>query len=287
MTLHRSNGANASHGPGTPGPDDRLGRKGLLRVIIILFITFVGLGAVFCVLFYSLTSRGPDSSAPLEAITQYRYEYREASNGMKLHTLVTKPAYVTLEAIHSNVTLTDKVGVNGGFFYEGALLSMGVVNGHPVNGDGYGGGSENVKYARGTLVWDGASDSLSVQVVSKAEEVRVKDHSRFWAQGGISMSIGSDDQWLRQMEAEHAPFPEEERLRTGAVYDELGNLYLVVSENEGTLVQFREAILEAVGGGRLADGIFLDGDGSSQLLSKEMRLSGDQRPVVQMIRLMK
>lgn len=280
MSAETKNGAEAY-------PADRLGRKQLIRVILIISLLFLALGAVFIVLFQFLVNRGPDASAPLEAITQYRYEYAEASNGMKLHVLVTKPAYVTLEVVNNNVTLTDKVGVNGGFFYEDSLVSMGVVNGHHVNGDGYGSGGENMKYARGTLVWDGATDTLSVQVVSKASELKVKDHTRFWAQGGISMGIGRDDSWLRQTEEEHAPFPNEDRLRTGAVYDDRGSLYLVVSENEGTLADFRSAVLETVGGGRLADGIFLDGDGSSQLLSKEMLLRGDNRPVVQMIRITK
>ncbi|MCR2805533.1 hypothetical protein [Paenibacillus soyae] len=268
-------------------PADRLGRKQIIRVILIISFIFLALGAVFVVLFQSLVNRDPGASAPLEAVTQYRYEYAEASNGMKLHALVTKPAYVSLETVNDNVALTDKVGVNGGFFYEGSLVSMGVVNGHPVNGDGYGGGGENMKYARGTLVWDGEADSLSVQVVSKASELKVKDHTRFWAQGGISMSIGRDDAWVRQAEAEHAPFPDEDRLRTGAVFDDRGSLYLVVSENEGTLADFRSAVLETFGDGRLVDGIFLDGDGSSQLSSKEMMLRGDNRPVVQMVRIMK
>lgn len=256
---------------------------------MVVLSVLAAAGILLFVLINALSNRAPDAHAPLEAITQYRYEGAQSSNGLKLHVLVTKPSYVTLEVVNSNVTLTNKVGINGGFFYGESLISMGIVNGYAVNGEinGYGSGGENMKYARGSLVWDGASDALSVQVVSKASEVKVKDHTRFWVQGGISMSLSDDAGWKRQSEAENAPFPDELRLRSGAVYDDKGNLYLVVSENGGTLEAFRSAVIETVGEGRLVDGIFLDGDGSSQLLSKEMSLPGDNRPVVQMLRITK
>lgn len=260
-----------------------------MTVVWVVLSVLAAAGILLVLLIYALANKAPKADTPLEAITQYRYDAYEASNGMKLHVLVTKPAYVTLEVVNDNVTKTNKVGINGGFFYGDTLISMGVVNGYAVNGElnGYGSGGENMKYARGTLVWDGASDSLSVQVVSKASEVKAKDHTRFWAQGGISMSLSNDAGWLSQAEAENAPFPDELRLRSGAVYDDKGNLYLVVSENGGTLEVFRSAVIETVGGGRLVDGIFLDGDGSSQLQSKEMSLPGDNRLVVQMLRITK
>lgn len=266
-----------------------LTRKQVMTVVWVVLAVLAAGGILFYVLVFSLGNRAPRADAPLTVITQYRYVAEEASNGLKLHILKTKPAYVTLEVVNENVTLTNKVGINGGFFYGESLISMGVVNGYAVNGDmnGYGSGGENMKYARGTLVWDGAADTLSVQTVSKASEVKVKDHSRFWAQGGISMSLSDDAAWRSIAEAEHAPFPDDLRLRSGAVYDGAGNLYLVVSENGGTLEAFRSAVIEKVGAGELVDGIFLDGDGSSQLLSKEMSLAGDNRPVLQMLRITK
>lgn len=271
------------------GQAERLSRKQITLVIGIIGGILLVAGILFVILYSSLSNRSPGVDAPLEAITQYRYEYAEAANGMKLHALVTKPAFVTLDVVRQNVTLTDKVGINGGFFYGETLISMGIVNGRPVNGaaEAYGNGGENMKYARGTLVWDGASDSLSVQVVSTASEVKVKDHTRFWAQGGISMSLGDEAGWVNQTVAENAPFPNEQRLRSAAVYDENGMLYLIVSESVGTLEAFRSAIISTFGDSRLVDGIFLDGDGSSQLLSKEMKLTGDNRPVLQMLRITK
>lgn len=262
--------------------------KQAFRIVAILLVIFAVAGLLLMLLVQSLSGKSERRGAAIEQINSYAYAAEEA-NGMKLHILKTKPANVSLEVISNNVTLADRVGINGGFFYGEALVSMAVVGGKPVNGtkSEYGSGWENMKYARGTLVWDGEADSLSVQVVRQATEVKVKDATRFWAQGGISMSLGDDAAWKAQATAEQAPFPDDERLRSGAVYDGGGFLYLIVSETPGTLESFRSAIQEMFAAGQLVDGIFLDGDGSSQLLSKEMKLAGDNRPVVQMIRIMK
>ncbi|MBO7748849.1 phosphodiester glycosidase family protein [Paenibacillus sp. MWE-103] len=218
----------------------------------------------------------------------YVYGETAASNGMALHYMATRPGNVRPAAVHANVAAGPYYGVNGGFFYEEALLSIAVADGVPVNAapGSYGAGDVNAKYVRGTLVWDGAADRLSVQTVGRMAELRVSDRSRFWAQGGISMSLGRDGEWRARAEAERAPNIDEARLRSAAVYDDAGTLYLVVSTTKGTLAEFRSAIVETVGAGRLAGGIFLDGDGSSQLRSREIRLTGDGRPVVQMLRLL-
>lgn len=267
----------------------RMSKKRMLAVIGILAGIMVALGIMLYLMIIALGNRAPADRIELEQALHYSYYSETASSGMKLHVLQTKPAFVTLEAIHNNVTLTGKVGINGGFFYNNQLLSIGVVNSLPVNKEigNFGTGSENVKYARGTLVWDGASDALSVQVASLASEIKTKDHTRFWAQGGISMSLGDDDHWVEQTVKENAPFPQDDRLRSAAVYDSEGALYLIVSETKGSLALFREAIVASIGDGKLVDGIFLDGDGSSQLLSSEASLPGDNRPVVQMLRIVK
>lgn len=263
-------------------------RKKLLIAGIMAGILFV-LGLLFVGMLYAMQTKSGGPLTDANAPSDYRYEELEAANGMKLHVLKTSPSNITLTSIQNNVALSPHYGVNGGFFYEKSLLSIAVVDGMPVNGalDEYGAGEENAKYARGTLVWDGASDKLSVQVVRKASELAVKDHTRFWAQGGISTSLGQDQNWLKQIEAEQAPNPDDKRLRSAAVYDREGNLYLVVSSTKGTLEAFRAAIVEKVGSGRLENGIFLDGDGSSQLRSTEKVLTGDNRPVVQMMALVR
>ncbi|WP_258171010.1 phosphodiester glycosidase family protein [Paenibacillus sp. R14(2021)] len=218
----------------------------------------------------------------------YTYGDAAASNGMELHYLLTRPSNVSLASIHTNVAAGPYYGVNGGFFYEEGLLSIAEVNGKPVNAAPgvYGAGDHNAKYTRGTLVWDGAADKLSVQTVGQADELKVADRAHFWAQGGISMSLDRDDLWQQRVTEEHAPNADDSRLRSGAVYDADGSLYLIVSTTKGTLAEFRSAVKEKIGAGRLVNGIFLDGDGSSQLRSREVRLSGDGRPVVQMMRLL-
>ncbi|MCM3625843.1 hypothetical protein M3194_00515 [Paenibacillus glycanilyticus] len=263
-------------------------RRRKLIIAGIMAGLFLLLGLLLVVMIYALQAKsGPmgDFHAP----TAYVYEELEAANGMKLHVLQTSPSNITLASIQNNVALSPHYGINGGFFYEKALLSIAVVDGMPVNGalEAYGAGEENAKYARGTLVWDGVSGKLSVQVVREASELKVMDPARFWAQGGISMGIGQDQNWLTQIGTEQAPLPDANRLRSAAVYDLNGKLYLIVSSTKGTLQEFRDAIIEKVGDGRLEDGIFLDGDGSSQLRSAEKVLTGDNRPVVQMMALVK
>ncbi|MEV5024628.1 hypothetical protein [Paenibacillus sp. LPE1-1-1.1] len=267
----------------------RLSRKKKFAVIGILVGILLALVIMLYLMIIALGNRNEANLLEAGQALHYTYDSHNATNGMTLHVLMTRPADVTLETINNNITLSGKVGINGGFFYGEQLLSIGVVDSIPVNKDigSFGTGSENVKYARGTLVWDGASDQLSVQVASKASELKVKDHTRFWAQGGISMSLGDDARWALQTVIENAPFPGDDRLRSAAVYDEAGMLYLIVSETKGTLASFREAIIQTVGEGKLVDGIFLDGDGSSQLLSSDASLPGDNRPVVQMIRIVK
>ncbi len=230
-----------------------------------------------------------DKDLELDMPRDYIHGIAVASNGMELHYLRTRPSNVKPETVNTNVTIAPYYGINGGFFYEKSLLSIAMTNEIPVNEvDGqYGSGAFNAKFARGTLVWDESLDRLSVQVVRQASELVVTDRTRFWAQGGISMSLDRDDLWLERIEAEHAPLPTDFCLRSAAVYDIEGNLYLIVSTTRGSLADFRQAIIERIGDGRLVNGIFLDGDGSSQLRSREEKLRGDGRPVVQMLRLMK
>ncbi|CAM4439701.1 hypothetical protein PATA110616_16100 [Paenibacillus tarimensis] len=228
-----------------------------------------------------------EEPAVIDAFTRESYSYRsiETEEGIILHIIKTKPERLRLVVIGGNVTASGRPGINGGFFWEGHLLSMAVENDKPVNGKpkGYGSGWFNAKYPRGTFVYDGASHTLSVQVVSSADEVQVSDRSDYWAQGGISMNLQRDDIWKQAAEAEKLPFGGDKRLRTGMVYDEEGNVHLIVSSVKCSAEQFRSAILELKEPDSLVEGVFLDGDGSSQLLLENVKLTGDGRPVLQMI----
>ncbi|MEK0317016.1 hypothetical protein [Cohnella sp. 56] len=283
----------SSPGHDTERPDQARGRR-IVRIGAVL-LAFAAALSLLAFLMLRTDGSVPDAKPVPGPPVQYEYGMTQGSGGMVLHYLRTDPSNITLTAIRDNVALAPHYGINGGFFYDSALLSMAIVDGVPAAGDGganggYGFGAENVKYARGTLVWDRRTERLSVQVASKAEGLDVTDRSAYWAQGGISMSLGRDEAWYEQAVLEHAPFMDERRLRSGAVFDEDGQLYLVVSESRGTLAEFRTAILERLGGAgrpRLVDGIFLDGDGSSQLRSRQASLTGDNRPVVQMISLLR
>ncbi|MFD2116738.1 phosphodiester glycosidase family protein [Paenibacillus yanchengensis] len=267
----------------------KLSKKQWMASFAILGLIMVILAIALYFMIQSISGREVVKTGGIEEIEQYEYIETKADNGLILHQVVTAPANISPEIINSNVTLSNKAGMNGGFFYNNDILSIAMVNGTALQGkaDEYGSGGENVKYSRGTLVWDGQDNALSVQVVQSAKDIRVKDYSRFWAQGGISMSLQDDSNWLAQIEREAAPFANTEHLRSAIVYDDKGIVYLIVSETKATLEQFRDAIVQTVGNGQLVDGIFLDGDGSSQLNVKEKQLAGDTREVVQMIRILR
>ncbi|MNT42256.1 hypothetical protein D3C72_1786710 [compost metagenome] len=159
------------------------------------------------------------------------------------------------------------------------------MNDKPVAGapGQYGSGWFNVKYPRGTLVWDEAAGAYSVQVVSSASEIQVTDRGRYFAQGGVSMNLMNDDVWESAADQEHLPYADEKRLRSGMVYDADQKLWLIATPTLCTAADFRQAILESIAPGMPKEGIFLDGDGSAQLNSVEKRLTGDSRVLRQII----
>ncbi|MCS7462001.1 hypothetical protein N0M98_17830 [Paenibacillus doosanensis] len=247
----------------------------------LLLASFV-LGNLIAVMFSAVQP----SSAYLP-FKHYAYQEAKASNGVKLYSLRTAPDNIALKPIASNVALTEDYGINGGFFWNGDLLSIAVVNDQPLKGqqDDYGSGWYNIDVPKGTLVWDEITRRFSVQVAIDAHQLQVTDKSRYWAQGGVSMSLRDEGHWAERALAEDMPAFDEARLRSGAVYDDKQNLYLVVTDKPCTVEQFRAAVLEKVSRGHLVDGIFLDGDGSSQMNSAQKVLKGDSREVYQMLAL--
>ncbi|MDR6552636.1 hypothetical protein [Paenibacillus qinlingensis] len=221
----------------------------------------------------------------------YHYEKQKASNGVLLHTIRTTPDNIRLQAIDTNVTKTSYYGINGGFFWEGALLSIAVMNDQPLQGlpGDYGSGWYNTgidtNLKRGTLVWDDITQHFSIQVVTHAGELTVTDKHHYWAQGGVSMRLNDSTRWENDMILEEMPAYDERRMRTAIVYDHLENMYMIVTPTSCTIAEFRAAILETLGDRKLVDGIYLDGDGSSQMQCRYIRLHGDQRQIYQMLTL--
>lgn len=215
----------------------------------------------------------------------YTYHKAIASSGLEIHAMAVKPERIELRAADRPLRDYRVYGINGGFFYQDTVLSIAVNGDEPVKGQAgeYGSGWFNAKYARGTLVWDEATDRFSVQVASSADELQVQDRSRYFAQGGVSMNLGDENAWEEAMLREHLPNPDERRLRSGLVYDDAGLLWLIVTPNRCTAAEFRSAILEVIAPGSAKEGIFLDGDGSAQLKSAEVSLYGDSRDLQQII----
>ncbi|WP_261808202.1 hypothetical protein [Paenibacillus sp. N3.4] len=228
----------------------------------------------------------PTTKPPAKPSSEY--SVMQASNGIALHVIRTPPNNIGLKAITANVTDLQNTGINGGFFWQGYLLSIAVVNDLPVKGQpgDYGSGWFNIDRKRGTLVWDEKAQTFTIQIVEAADELKVMDRAHYWAQGGVSMGLRNPDGWAAQAVSEEMPVINEKRMRSGIVYDTSNHVYLVVSPTPCTGDEFRTAVTEQVGAGELVDGLFLDGDGSSQLKVANYTLPGDHRQVYQMIALL-
>ena len=220
--------------------------------------------------------------------TEYTYKSYTAANGIIVHRLQTSPDNIVLTEVDSSVVALEMYGINGGFFYEKSLLSIAVNDDIPATGGGKNDSSgwSNVKYARGTLLWDKAAQRFTVQVVSSAHNLKPTDRKQYWAQGGISMSLQNDAGWHEQAEGEHMPGIDVAHMRSAVVYDQNNQVHLYVTQNLCTAEQFRTAVKE-FGGSTLVDGVFLDGDGSSQMNATEIQLPGDDREVRQILRIIK
>lgn len=258
-------------------PVDKL----LLQRLLIGFLTGI------LIAFLITVFRSAHHVRPLS--NYYTYSSYLASNGVKLHAMRTDGDNIEIKHITSNVTKTGNYGINGGFFWNGDLLSIAVINNRPLKGEpnDYGSGWFNIDYPKGTLVWDEVAQRFSVQIVKEAGELKVTDSNHYWAQGGVSMSLGSEEQWIEQAKKEDIPAFEKPKLRSGAVYDEQQKIWFIVSDKPCTVEQFRSAVKEVINPRHLVDGIFLDGDGSSQMKNDYVALKGDSREVYQMLSLKK
>lgn len=215
-----------------------------------------------------------------------KYIQITADNGVVLHVLQTDPSSISLKSINDNVVQSGINGINGGFFWQDELLSIAVMDGMPANGspNSYGSGWNNVKYARGTIVYDRVTRKLDVQRAASVDDLQMTDTMKFWAQGGVSMNVSDDSIWYNEaVNVERLPSPDDERLRSAMAYDNSGEIYLVVTSTKCSAEKFRTAIKTTIAVGTLNEAIFLDGDGSSQLLVGNVKLKGDNRRVVQMI----
>ncbi|WP_313639036.1 hypothetical protein, partial [Paenibacillus sp.] len=231
-------------------------RQWLIVSLLLLFI--VGLAVSVFQIF------GNDNEAPFSDLPHsYSFLEKESPENVQLYMMSLSPEDIKLRAADAPLQHVIAYGINGGFFYGDALLSIAIMNDNPTNGvkKAYGSGWFNAKYARGTLVWDGASRSFSVQVASSGAELKVTDRQHYFAQGGISMNLKHENLWESAIAEEHLPYADEKRMRSGMLYDDNGKLWLIVTPTLSTAAEFRSAILQTVPAEGL-EGIFLDGDGS-------------------------
>ncbi|MFW5436264.1 phosphodiester glycosidase family protein [Paenibacillus apiarius] len=215
------------------------------------------------------------------------YSKCTASNGVVLHYLKASPNDVQLRANRGSVCGQSATAINGGFFdfASGSILSIAVQNDKPIKGNkgDYGSGWRNAKYPRGTLAWDATARRYLMQIVQSADELNVTDRNRYWAQGGISMSLQDDRGWEKIARQQNMPNIYGKAFRTAIVYGTGLNLWLIVTNTRCSAAEFRAAVKQKIGSGTLADGIFLDGSGSSQLRCAEALLKGDGRTVCSII----
>jgi hypothetical protein len=204
----------------------------------------------------------------------------------KLTAMKTDPENIILKAISTNVCNTQDYGINGGFFWESEILSMAVNDFKPVRGNANeaDGGWFNAKYNRGTIIFDKMMATYEIPIISSADQIvdHVVDKYASWAQGGISMSLQNDQYWQQIAVAQHMPNMTGLTTRTGMVYDNESNLWLIAS-TATTALEFRNLVKSL--DSRILDGIFLDGGGSTQMKCYGTNIRGDGRSVYQMVAL--
>jgi len=107
------------------------------KVIIISIVVAVILAIVAAGVFMWARGAGRSSLADESTMPrEYRYESRASANGMELHAIRVRPSNVAPESVRNNVVAAPYYGINGGFFYEDALLSIAVANDVPVHKNG-------------------------------------------------------------------------------------------------------------------------------------------------------
>lgn len=238
---------------------------------------------------------------------------------INLEYIRTNPNNIVLKSNNTTVPGSGSFGINGGFFVGGTrnIVSIAVNNDRPVNNDMHNDpqplppenrlGLNNDVTARGTLYWDGQTNTVGVAAIRNVSELKtlrlINDPNNYWAQGGISMALNSPvvnnglpqqtiNEQLGNITGGATGFTQ----RSALVYDNLFNngigdpsvdglvnVYMIITRNAVTLGEFREAIKQALPNAE--DGIFLDGGGSTQLNSAEAQFPGDGRIIPQIIAL--
>ncbi|MDK8179761.1 hypothetical protein [Paenibacillus sp. UMB4589-SE434] len=228
-----------------------------------------------------------------QAASSYTYAKQTANNKTVLHVISTDPSNIQFKLLNEKSTLEKSgyYGINGGFFNMGrndGTLHIAVMNDKTVTGKGQwesnSGGYNAINKSKnkeaGTIVWDGKKNELSLQLVHGMGDIKVSERKNYWAQGGISMSLDDDKNWVAIADAQGLAGRILERERTAMLFKGK-TVYLIVTNNKITASVFRDAIKEKYGDKVKA--IFLDGSYSSQLKCKEVSVEGKEERRLQQI----
>lgn len=247
---------------------------------------------------------------------EYSYE-KKICNNIELNIIKTHAENIGFAYLNLDKTLkgSDYFGINGGWYGKSIVTennksvnrivpqNIASINGNSLknihNDEAKDGrincnGSdivdeyiiENGKYslgASGTLVYANFKMYCLIRhtegSIKKELEKKYGIKNGFtWAQGGVSMTLNSDSEWLIQASKENLPTMGLQTYRTAMVADSKNNIYLIVTgkadENKCTIEDFRDAIKQYLGigeGNSNTDymGIFLDGSTCSQLKCKD------------------
>lgn len=212
-------------------------------------------------------------------VFDYTDVYVSGRGYIRLRYIKTSPKNIKLTAISGTVPSTGKLGVNAGFFSDSLQdvysiciqNSSTVLQGKPAS---YHKGYDNVTSqgvtARGTLVWDAPFSTYRQQVISSAAQLTIGDPDNYWAQGGVSMFLKNDTSWTNMVNSPNSgqvlndQFPGTLYNRTALLYGNSLNIYLVITETQCTLSEFRTAC-KSLDSSNGLDGVILDGANATQM----------------------
>lgn len=225
------------------------------------------------------------------------------ANQVTLNIIQTSPGSIQFKTLNrdKNLQQTSYVGINGGFFSAQIEKSTGMYKTHNIaikNGVPVIGTSNNANNGwynsgnQGTIIWDAKNGKFLYRVLNTGWEVnKAVGHTNYWAQGGVSMSLGSKN-WKDVALKEKLPNPDGKVERSAMVYNGT-SVYLIVTNSDCTAETFRATIQKYFGikdgePKSNVNGIFLDGSGSSQMKAydsknKLVNITGDGRKLVQII----
>lgn len=215
-------------------------------------------------------------------MSYYVYDFTDVYvNGkgyVRLQYIKTSPKNIKLTAISGTVPASGLLGVNAGFFDDNTqtVQSICIQNSSTVQPGGsstfacgyYNNDSTGHHINEGTLVWDGGWSVYRKQVISAASDLTIGDPNNYWAQGGLSMYLQNDTDWntmlSQNQEKVNDHYPSIGMPRTALLYGDSKNIYLVITESNVTMSQFRGA-LKYLDSSNHLDGIFLDGSTATQM----------------------